>query len=49
MTKLLAALKADPANPARVNAVRKYVAKHPMSMCFLTADEVLFLALHGIS
>lgn len=48
MSKLLAALKAEPTNPARVNAVRKYVAKHPMSVCFLTADEVALLALHGI-
>lgn len=49
MTKLLTALKADPTNPVRVNAVRKYVAKHPMALCFLTDEERLLLALHGIA
>lgn len=47
MKKLIDRLRAEP-TPAAVEALRRYVNKHPMAVCMATADDLALLRQHGI-
>jgi hypothetical protein len=48
MTKLIEALRQDPSDK-NIAAARKYLSKHMMAACMLSADDFAFLRSLGIN
>lgn len=46
MQKLIAAYRKNPAPSVRAKIVA-YMQRHPMAVCLLAPDDVVFLTVHG--